>query len=323
MSEKSTIFQGVQIGIETVPGTPVAANKKLLACSLTPSVQSESDVFKAMGNKYASFATVNKEWSQAAISGRLTYNEILYLLVSLLSQPTPAQQGATTAYKWTFTSNTSAEDAGKTLTVEQGDVNSAWRGAGVKVAGLEMTFNRSAVEISGTALGQALDTGITLTASPTSLPALPVMATQLKFYLADTQAGLAGATALTRGFSLVWRLNDKNALAWPVGQSPVVLESDPTLEATLQLATDTVGLGLLATMRSGATKWLRVKAEGATIESTYKHTVQIDFAGQISAVSEFSDQEGIYAMEYTLTGVHDAAWGKAFEVQVITNVQTL
>lgn len=323
MGEKATIFQGVQIGVESTPGTPVAANKKLLACSLKPSVQTEADAFKALGNKYASFVSPNKEWSSASLEGRLTYNEILYLLSSLLSQPTPVQQGGTTAYKWTFTSNTSAEDVGNTLTVEQGDSNSAWRAAGTKVSGLECNFSRTAVEITGSALAQPLETDITLTASPTSLTPKPVLPTHVSLYMADTQAGLAGASALTRGFTMGWKLTDKNAMAWPLGQSPVVIESDPTLEATLKLATDTVGMGLLATMRNGATKWVRAKAEGAIIASTYKYTFQIDFPGQISAVGEFSDEDGLYLVEYTLTGVHDATWGKAFQIDVIADVQTL
>ncbi|MEZ0396836.1 MAG: hypothetical protein ABWK53_10465 [Anaerolineales bacterium] len=323
MGEKATIFQTVQIGIEAVPGTPVDANKKLLATSLVPSVKTEGETFRAMGNKYPSFAVLNKEWSEVSIEGKLTYNEILYLFSSLLSQPTPVQQGGTSAYKWTFASNTSAEDAGKTLTVEQGDVNTAWRAAGVKVSGLEFTFNRNEVSLSGSAIGQQLETGITLTASPTSMTPKPVLPAHLSFYMADTQAGLDSAQALTRGFSLSWSLTDKNALAWPVGQPPVLIESEPKLEANLSLATDTVGLGLIATMRAGTTKWFRVKAEGDTIESTYKYTFQIDFPAQISEVGDFSDEDGIYLVEYTLAMIHDATWGKAFQVDVITDVQTL
>jgi len=323
MGEKASIFQTVQIGIETTPGTPVAANRKLLATSLVPAVKVEGDTFRALGNKYPSFAVVNKEWSEASIEGKLTYNEILYLLSSLLSQPTPVQQGSTTAYKWTFTSNTTAEDPGKTFTVEQGDANSAWRAAGVKVSGLEFTFTRNEVTLSGSAIGQPLETGITMTTSPTSMTPRPVLPAHLKFYMADSQAGLDSAQAVSRGFSLTWSLTDKNALAWPVGQSPVLIESEPKLEAKLSLATDTVGLGLISTMRTGAVKWFRVKAEGDTIQTSYKYTFQIDFPAQITDVGEFSDEDGLYLVEYTLAMIHDAAWSKAFQVDVIADVQTL
>jgi hypothetical protein len=323
MSEKSTIFQGVQIGIETTPGEAVGADLKLLATSLIPAVKTKNDIFRAMGNKYPSFAVIQKEWTEAKIEGRLTYNEILYLLSSLLSEPTPVQQGVTTAYKWSFVSATSAEDAGKTLTVEQGDANTAWRAAGVRVSGLSFTFNREEVSVSGTAIGLPLVTGITLTAGPTSLTPKPVLATHLKLYMANSQAGLESATAMERGFSLDWGLEDKINLAWPLGQDPVTIETEPKLEAKLKLATDSVGLGLITTMRAGATKWFRIKAEGETIESTYKYLFQIDFPGQISEVGEFGDEDGLYLVEYTLAGIHDSAWGKSFQIDVVAPVQTL
>jgi len=323
MGEKATIFQTVQVGIESTPGTAVPANKKMLATSIVPSVKTEADAFRAAGNKYASFVTLNKEWSEASLEGKLTYNEILYLLVSLLSQPTPVQQGTTTAYKWTFVSDTDGEDAGKTFTVEQGDGNTAWRVAGMRVSGLELTFNRDEVSLSGSAIGKALETGVTLTSSPTSMTPKPVLPAHLKFYMADTQAGLASADAITRGFSLGWKLTDKIGLVWPVGQDPVTLETEPTLEATLSLATDSVGLGLIATMRAGTTKWFRVKAEGDTIEDTYEHTFQIDFPAQIKEVGEFSDKDGLYLVEYTLQGIHDGTWDKAFQIDVIAAVSTL
>jgi hypothetical protein len=121
----------------------------------------------------------------------------------------------------------------------------------MRVSGLEFTFNRQGVNVSGSAIGEALETGITLTAAPTSLTPKPILPSHLSLYLADTQAGLAGATALTRGFGLTWSLTDKFGLAWPVGQDPVMVEGAPKTEGKLKLATDTVGMGLIATMRSG------------------------------------------------------------------------
>lgn len=323
MGEKATVFQTVQIGIETTPGTPVAANKKLKAVSIVPAVRAESDPFRALGDKYVSIVSLNKEWTECSIEGRLTYNEILYLLSSLISQPTPVQQGTSAAYKWTFTSNTNLEDVGKTITVEQGDANSAWRAAGVRVSGLELTFSRNEVSLTGSALGEPIETGITMTASPTSLTPKVVLPTHLSLYLADSQTDLDSASPITRGFSLVWRLTDKVNLAWPIGQDPITVETPPTLESTLQLATDTVGMGLIATMRNAATKWVRIKAVGDLIEDTYYHTLQIDFPGQIREVGEFSDQDGLYLVEYALQGVHDSDWGKSFQIDITTDMSAL
>lgn len=322
MGEKSTIFQSVQIGIESTAGTPVAANKKLLAVSITPQDRTESEAFRALGNKYASLVALNKEWGEIAIDGRLTYNEILYLLSSLLSQPTPVLQG-TTAYKWTFTSDTDGEDAGKTLTVEQGDANSAWRYAGMRVSGLTFGFSRSSVTVQGAGIGEQIETGVTLTATPTSMTPRPVLPTHLSFKMADTQAGLAAASALTRGFSMEFALSEKVGLAWPVGQDPVAIETAPAFTAKLKLATDTTGVGLITTMRAGSTKWFRIKATGALIETTYYYDFQLDFPAQIMDPGDMGDESGLYAMEYNLAPVHDATWGKSFQIDVIADVSTL
>lgn len=323
MAEKATIFQGLQLGIETTPGTAVAADLKLLALSFEFNPKTEADAFRAMGNKYASFVTLNKEWSELGLSGKLTFNEILYALSSLLSEPTPVQQGVTTAYKWTFTSNTSAEDAGNTFTIEQGDAETAWRAAGVRVSGLTFTFNRKEVSISGAAIGEAIETGITMTATPSSLTPLPVLPTMLSFKMADTQAGLAGATAMTRGFSMTWGLTDKVGLAWPVGQDPVTVEKEPKLEGKLRLATDATGIGMITTMRNGATKWFRIAGVGALIASTYYQTFQLDFPAQIQDLGGFSDEDGLHVAEFSLTGIHDATWAKSFQIDVTTNVSAL
>jgi hypothetical protein len=141
--------------------------------------------------------------------------------------------------------------------------------------------------------------------------------------MADSLAGLDSAQPLSRGFSLEWKLTDKVGLVWPVGGDPVVIETAPKLEGSLSLATDTTGLGLISTMRSGLTKWFRIKAEGDTIQDTYRYTIKIDFPAQISEVGEFSDEDGIYLIEYTLAGIHDSSWNKAFQIEVITNLQTL
>ena len=60
MGEKATIFQTVQIGLESTAGTAVPANKKLLAVSMVPQPKTETKPFRAAGNKYASFASFDE-----------------------------------------------------------------------------------------------------------------------------------------------------------------------------------------------------------------------------------------------------------------------
>ena len=323
MGEKASIFQGVQIGIQSLLGTPVAANKKLTSVSVVPQPRTEADAFRPMGSKYPSFVTLNKEWSELAISGKATYNEILYLLASLISAPTPVQQGTSEAYKWTFVSDTDGEDDGEIFTIEQGDANNAWEVPDGRVTGLTFLFNRQEVSVNGNGIAGEIDEDSTLTAAPTVLTAIPILPSHVTFKMADTQAGLAGATALTRGFSMEFSVTEKVGLAWPVGQDPVPVEKVPTIQAKLKLATDTVGMGLLTTMRAGTTKWFQIKATGGLIGETFYHDFQCDFPAQIEAPGDMADEDNLYVLEYSLIPIHDATWGKAFQIDVITNVSAL
>lgn len=324
MAEKAATFQGTQYGVESVAGTPVAAGKKFMAAGINLQPQLESIPFRANGNKYHSFVAPSKQWTSITIEdGPATYNEDIYLLSSLISAPTPAQQAATAAYKWTFTSSTSAEDAGKHFTIEQGDATTAWRVAGARVSGLEYTFNRNGITRSGSGFGEAIEKGITLTGSPTSITPVVILPTHCTFKMADTQAGLAGATAMTRGFAMTWRLTDKASLAWPVGTDPFVLEGAPNLTASIQLASDSVGMGMLDLLTAGSTKWFRIKCTGALIASTYYNDFQLDFPAQIEAIPGFGVADEAHTIEFTLRGVHDAAWGKSFQLDIINTLTAL
>ena len=70
---------------------------------------------------------------------------------------------------------------------------------------------------------------------------------------------------------------------------------------------DAEGMELLPIMRTGATKYIRIEAIGPVIGAgpgTYKFT--LDTACKVTDIGDFSDQEGVYAIEYTLGGFHDS-----------------
>ena len=323
MSEKATVFQSVQIGVEATPGTAVAANKKLKSVSIIPQPRAEGDPFRALGDKYASFVSLNKEYAAFSIEGKPTYTELPYLLSALLHYSAPTQQGETTAYKWTFTSNTSAEDSGKTFTIEQGDVNNAWRVEGGKIAGLTFDFNRNEVKVSGDGIATKFNENVTITSNPTALNPVPVLPTHVKLYMADTLAGLTGATAMTRAFSISYSLTNKFVLAWPLGQDPVAVEGAPNADSKIRMATNADGMAIFSALRTSKTKWFSIVAEGETIKTPYKHKLSITFPAQVSGLGDFADHENVYTIEAGLTPIHDATWGKSVEIELITDLKQL
>ncbi len=325
MAERASIFQTVQIGVEVTPGTSVAAGKKLQSMIIEPGPKAEIKSYRSMGSKFPALAALGKEWTEASVSGGLTFSEIVYPLSSVIKTVTPTTaSGATT---WAFAPATSAADANKTFTVEQGSAERAHKFTYGLFTALGMKFTRDECSLSGSMMGSAITDSITLTSTPTSIELVPVLPTQVKVYLADTQAGLAGAAALTRAISAEWNISDRFGPVWVLNGATTwaaFVETEPKLEVKLMLEADAEGMGLLATMRTGATKFVRIQATGAQIgagPATYLLTV--DTACKVTDVDPFSDEDGVFAIGFSMSGFHDATWGKATEITAVNATTAL
>jgi hypothetical protein len=77
---------------------------------------------------------------------------------------------------------------------------------------------------------------------------------------------------------------------------------------------DDEGMAQLPTMRAGDTVYVRVKATSPIEVATGKpYQFTLDGAYKIADVSEFSDEDGVYAIEWTLGVVYDADAALALE----------
>lgn len=324
MAERASVFQGVQLGVETVYGTGVAANKKLTGTNIEPGPRVELETFRSLGMKFASVAALNKEWAEATLSGPITYTELIYWLSSLMRTTTPT--GATLARTWVFDMAEDAADTVKSFTIEQGSAERAHEITGALVTGLTLDFSRDGCEMSGTIMARALEDGITLTAAPTAVALVPVMASQVTVKLADTAAGLTAASALTRALSASWSVSDRFAPVWALNGSnsfPATVETAPEAEIKLKVEADAAGMALLDSMRIGETQFIRINATGSLIETTTYYNVQIDAAFVVSDVTPFSDEDGVFAVEWTGTMVYDPTWTRATQITVINELTAL
>lgn len=327
MPERSSLNQVVQIGVETTPGTSVAASKRLQSISIEPSPSVEMDQFRPTGSKYNTLSTLSKEWTEASVTGRATYSEIIYVLSSVLTTgviTSPDATGAPTARKWVFSPSTTADDAPKTYTIEHGSSVRADKFTYGLMTEVGMAFSRDTVEVTGSLMGRAMTDGIALTANPTLVPLIPVLPTQVSVYLDNTSATL-GTTKLTRALTAEWSLGGRFGPLWVLDAANpsyvTHIETEPDLSASLMLEADAQGMGLLNTLRAGDTKFLRIEALGGIIGGAIRYTMTIDMAVKVSDMGGFSDADGVYAAEFSFTGVHDSTWGKAIEVSVV-NTET-
>lgn len=327
MPERSALTQGVQIGVETTPGTNVAANKKLNSIGIGPAVNVDMQRFRSMGNKYATIITPGKEWVEADIEGVGSYSELMYMLACLIKDPgAPVQQGATTAYKTIYVSATSAEDTIKSLTVEQGGAVRAHKFNYGIVTELELDLSRDGVEVSGTMLGQRLSDGIALTGSPTTIEEKPILPTDIDVYL-DPTSGALGTTKLLRVLGATITLGDRFAPVWTLNSAnnsfAAHVETEPSAQIAITVEADSAGMALLTQMRGGTTQFMRIKATSPDMAGTaFPYSLTWDAAVKVSDVGDFDDNDGVYAIEWTLDMVHDGTWTKAFEVALVNKQVT-
>lgn len=324
MAERASIYQVVQLGIESTAGTAVAATKRLAAADLSMGPRVDVSEFRPSGYKFASVTALNREWAEGTATGPITYNELIYWLSGVLLTATPT---GTTAKTWSFTPDTDAADTKKTFTIEHGSSVRAQRYAYGLVTGLGLSFSRTGAEYTASILAQAMEDGHTLTGSLSGATPIPVVPPDVQVYVADTAAGLSGASALARVLSVEWNIGDRFGPVWSLNGSTdfaADVETEPSLEVKVLMEADAAGMGLLTNLRASSSKFVRIEAINSTeLETDIYYTLTIDTAGQVVDVSDFSDEDGVYAIEWTLRGVHDATWGKATQVDVINLAASL
>lgn len=328
MTEKSALLQLVQVGPESTPGTAVDADVRLQSVSIMPSANVNIDTFRAAGYKFPTVTVANKDWTTARIEAQPTYDEMTYLFASVLRTDT-ATTTATNVYTWLFDPDSDGTDTPQTYTVQHGET-----GAGSAreftygfVTGLSFEVTRDSVSCSGQMIGQKLDVSATLHGTTTSASIVPISPNDFTVYMNDTWADLGG-TKLSRNFRAQLEVSDRFNPVWPIDASEdsfaAHVEGEPTVRFTCKVAADSTGEAILANARAGDTKYFRVEAVGPTIgELADTNKLTIDLAVKVSDVGEYSDEDGVFAIEYTGVIVHDDTAGQAMQVTLINQLASL
>lgn len=328
MTERTVITNGIQIGVEVTPGTAVPANKKLLSAAINLSGAGDVNVIRGSGSKFPAIASLGKDFAEGDLEGAPTYTEMAYFLAGLLGDPvitTPA--GATNARLWTWPIRVSAPQDGKSFTVEQGSGVAAERTVGAVITGLGIDYTRDELSLDGDVLARAFETGATLTAAPAEIPLVPMLPKEIDVFL-DTTAGGIGVTKLLRALAASWNIGDRFGALWPLNSAlpsyAATFETEPSSEIGLTLEADTVGMGLYAVLRAGATRFLRIQAQSATeIEVGFPYRFRFDGAVKVTDVPDFSDEDGIYAVGWTFGLFSGFAAGLAGEISLQTSLTAL
>lgn len=328
MPVRSAIAQGVQIGVETTEGTGVPANKKLTALGIRLQPRATFASFKATGAKYPSTSPLGKEWSSAELSGRLTYNEIVYPLSSVITTAAVTTPSGTLPRLWTFTPLTNAADNSKSFSVERGDGSIAEKVYGLKVVDFGIAFNRETIELSGACIAKAIQTGATLTATPTTVPLVAVLPNHLSLYMDPTSATL-GATKLLLPFTANFEVSSRFGPVWVLdaAQSSYVatVETDPDTDFSITMMADTVGNSLFAAMRADTMKYFRLEAVNTQmIEAAVPYKFTLDVAAKIAGEPQYSEVDGAEAITWPMKAHDDGgSYGMAYQIKVQNAIAAL
>jgi hypothetical protein len=336
MAERASINQKIQIGVETTAGTSVPANKSLQCFSFTPSVEAEVSFYRATGHKYSSIQELNKESSTSGMEGNMDFNGLVYPLSGIMGTATVgAAASSTTAKQWAFVPPITGNASPKTFTIEQGDLVRAHKFSYGLLTKFSYKGTRSDFSCSGDFIGQLITDGVTMTASPTAIALAPISANMFSVYLDDDSADF-GTTKLTRFLSIEYSMENVYGPAWFINRADpsfsTHVDMEPKTTVKILLEADSQGMGLLTSMRSGDTRYLRVEAIGKQIASDggggtdpiYNSFIH-DMAIKMGKPSAWSDQDGIFAIEYEAEIVEDATWdsGKAQELTLINLLSAL
>lgn len=329
MAENPSVFQNLQLGVESTPGTAVPANKLLQDLKIKIDAEFESDSFTPSGRRFSSAVYPNREWVKGSIEGKPGYQTLPYLLSALLKDVTPTRNIPSTglSYKWVYNPSVGAVDTFKTLSLESGNNVRAEKAAYGVLSGIEFKGTRKEVSISGELFAQKLNENATLTSSPTLVPAVLVLPTDGDIYYATTKAGLSGAARLGRVLEWGASLKDVYGQVWPIRTdspswtAPVAMEVKG--EASLKAAVDAEGAAFFGYMRSGAKGWLRFEYNGATIETTYKYQLRIDVCVAVKSPDAKDDTDGLATRGWKFQIVTDDTTGDAVEMTVQNTLATL
>ena len=304
--ENASVYRGFQFGLEAIPGTPVAANRRLLQPIFSsPMPEIPVAQHRGAGAKANVAAVVGKEHTEQSFEGVLGFNELLFLLSAHLLVPS-----GPTANAFVFKPATFGPDTIKTFTVQTGSSAQAERFAYGFVPDVQMRFTLVENSLSGAVHGRGLEDDAALTANPTVIPHVPVPPKGWKVLVGE-QADMSDLTELTRVLEFEFSSQGKWAgrpFADPTqGSFTTIVERAAELTAQLVLQHDSESAAFMDALRGGELRFLRLLATGPEISPGVDYQLQIDFPFRFINNDRGEDEE-LATSTFDLEPAYDAGF---------------
>lgn len=163
-TERATVFEGCQIGVESTAGTAVAANKRMLCTSienLRPDIPTTP--FRPYGSKASTSIVAGKGMGVGSITAAANPYDLSYLFSTAICTPaitTPG--GGSSSRNWQFKPRNFAPDSFETLTVDKGSFDGGERATYGVVNGwsLNVNINENISQFTGNFISRTPDADI-------------------------------------------------------------------------------------------------------------------------------------------------------------------
>lgn len=275
--------------------------------------------------------------SGSAIGQKMLDNKYTYVTIS---------GGPPTTGTWSFTvGGQTASGLSKTITasalqtalealsnVDPGDVVATGGPLGTSPITLAWAGQYAATAVPALSTADTFDAGdvvLSLLAPGASALALvPVLGSQMDYYITTSYAGLAGATALTRLFGYNIKLGNRAAPLWAMNTSNAgtyssTVETKPSATLGFSVGADDTGMGYLANLRANTMIFVRAKATGPTIEGSFTYRHIIDAAVLLKKVNPIKDGGGLAQIDFEGVIANDPTWGQGLQVTVRNKLTAL
>jgi hypothetical protein len=310
---RASVFQGALWGREEAIGERAEPVHRLLPYTVTiVPVVPRSEIGGAgkapVGNQGG------KEYSEVAVSGVLSFNDLPFLLASRTCRPEKVPTADAGATELVFLPEPHDPDDRATYTIQGGNTAGAVEVTGATIRALEVSLARGGATVTASGVGQEL-TEIVRLATGADVPLQPVAIPTVDVRFAASLAGLDDAAARLRGVLAA-------SVLLPEVSSPVlcldstepsysdVVETGSRPTARLTLIQDAQAASVFARLAASAPVYLRLSATGPVISGGVAYALRVTLPAFVTALAP-GEQDGVYVGSYSLllrTDVALASW---------------
>lgn len=320
----------VQVGLESTPGTSVAATSRLMGFSLGGNLN-DRVVVQPMDQR-ASLAAHSRGYTtgylwEDTLDGEATYEDIIYLLGWAIKGAITPSTVDTNAKKWLYTPSLTSANVPDTSTLEFGDDTQEYEAEYVFAKGLTISGAiDEPVKVSADVCGRQLSAS-SFTGSLTARTVEQILSQKFKLYM-DDAGGTIGSTQKTltlidwqfkTGAHFIPKKHQDGNLYFS-GYSEVAMA--PELQLTMELNANTTAIRGKYTAET--VQLVRLIGTGSLIGAVSAlKTLCIDGAYRITKFDKIGEKNGADVVAVSLVGEYDSTYAKVFEIYAQNLVSTL